>query len=158
MSETENQFPIPSKPANITSILEPLAARLPLRILVVDDTPFNLKVHLSLLRYFGYHAEIATNGREALEMLDRQPFNFIFMDMMMPEMDGLEATRQIRMRQLAGEHKNYQSGIIIVAATSEILANDREICLAAGMDDYLTLPLRPKEVREMIELWGDKLK
>jgi CheY-like chemotaxis protein/HPt (histidine-containing phosphotransfer) domain-containing protein len=99
---------------------------------------------------------VAGNGREALEMLDRQPFDFIFMDVMMPEMDGLEATRLLRRRQMIGGYTNYQSRIIIVAMTAHAMQGDREKCIAAGMDDYLAKPVRPKDVREMLERWGSK--
>jgi two-component system sensor histidine kinase/response regulator len=77
------------------------------------------------------------------------------MDVMMPEMDGLEATRAIRERQKDGAaHPNYQSRIIIVAMTAQAMQGDREKCLAAGMDDYLAKPIRPKDVRAIVERWG----
>jgi len=72
-------------------------------------------------------------------------------------MDGLEATRQIRRRQMSGEQKNFQSRIIICAMTAHAMAGDREKCLAAGMDDYLAKPVRPKDVRDIIEKWGGKI-
>ena len=100
---------------------------------------------------------MAANGREALEAISHEPFDLVFMDVMMPEMDGLEATRQIRRRQMSGEHKNFQSRIIICAMTAHAMAGDREKCLAAGMDDYLAKPVRPKDVRDMIEKWGGKI-
>ena len=77
------------------------------------------------------------------------------MDVMMPEMDGLEATRAIRERQKdGGAHPNYQSRIIIIAMTAQAMQGDREKCLAAGMDDYLSKPILPKDVRAMVERWG----
>jgi CheY-like chemotaxis protein len=100
---------------------------------------------------------VAGNGREALDKLDRQPYDFIFMDVMMPEMDGLEATKLLRKRQMIGGYTNYQSRIIIVAMTAHAMQGDREKCIAAGMDDYLAKPVRPKDVREMIERWGGKI-
>ncbi len=90
-------------------------------------------------------------------LLDRQPFDFIFMDVMMPEMDGLEATRLLRKRQMIGGYKNYQTRIIIVAMTAHAMQGDREKCIAAGMDDYLAKPVRPKDIRDMIERWGGKI-
>jgi CheY-like chemotaxis protein len=90
-------------------------------------------------------------------MLDAKPFDFIFMDVMMPEMDGLEATRLLRRRQMIGEHAHYQSRVIIVAMTAHAMQGDREKCIAAGMDDYLSKPVRPKDVRDMIERWGGKV-
>jgi signal transduction histidine kinase/two-component SAPR family response regulator/HPt (histidine-containing phosphotransfer) domain-containing protein len=134
-----------------------LAAQLPLRILLVDDNAINQKVATRILQQFGYQPEVAGNGREALELIDRQPFDFVFMDVMMPEMDGLEATRLLRKRQMMGGYKNYQSRIVVVAMTAHAMQGDREKCIAAGMDDYLAKPVRPKEVRDMIERWGRSL-
>ena len=135
---------------------QPLAIRLPLRILVVDDNVINQKVSVRLLQQLGYQPTVAGNGREALEALDQQGFDFIFMDVMMPEIDGLEATRQIRERQLSGRHPNYAGRVMIVAMTAHAMQSDRENCLRAGMDDYLAKPVRPKDVRDMIEKWGGK--
>ncbi len=135
----------------------PLAESLPLRILVVDDNAINQKVAVRILQQIGYAPEVAGNGREALDLLDRQPFDFIFMDVMMPEMDGLEATRMLRKRQMGGDHFNYQSRIIICAMTAHAMAGDREKCIAAGMDDYLSKPVRPKDLRDMLERWGGKV-
>jgi signal transduction histidine kinase/HPt (histidine-containing phosphotransfer) domain-containing protein len=143
--------PIETKPG------EMLAAKLPLRILVVDDNEINQKVAVRILQQLGYQAELADNGLAALDSLERKPFDFIFMDLMMPEMDGLEATQILRKRQLTGEHKHYPSPIIIVAMTANAMQGDREKCIAAGMDDYLSKPVRPKDVRGMIEKWGAKI-
>jgi len=143
----------PESPKNEGS----LAEQLPLRILLVDDNAINQKVAVRILQQFGYQPEVAVNGRDALEKLDRQPFDFIFMDVMMPEMDGLEATRLLRKRQMIGGYANYQARIIIVAMTAHAMAGDREKCISAGMDDYLAKPVRPKDVRDMIERWGGKI-
>ena len=134
-----------------------LAAKLPLRILLVDDNAINQKVAVRILQQLGYQPDLAGNGREALEMLDAKPFDFIFMDVMMPEMDGLEATRLLRRRQMIGEHAHYKSRIIIVAMTAHAMQGDREKCIAAGMDDYLSKPVRPKDLRDIIERWGGKV-
>ena len=134
-----------------------LATRLPVRILVVDDNEINQKVAVRILQQLGYQPEVADNGREALSAIEQEPFDFILMDVMMPELDGLEATRIIRKRQMSGEHKNFQSRIIVVAMTAHAMQGDREKCIAAGMDDYLSKPIRPKDVREMIEKWAGKV-
>ena len=134
-----------------------LATRLPVRILVVDDNEINQKVAVRILQQLGYQPEVADNGREALSAIEQEPFDFILMDVMMPELDGLEATRIIRKRQMSGEHKNFQSRIIVVAMTAHAMQGDREKCIAAGMDDYLSKPIRPKDVREMIEKWASKV-
>jgi CheY-like chemotaxis protein len=133
-----------------------MVERLPLRILVADDNAINQKVAVRILQQLGYTPEVVDNGREVLDRLDHEPFDFIFMDVMMPEMDGLEATRLLRKRQMGGDHFNYQSRIIICAMTAHAMAGDREKCIAAGMDDYLSKPVRPKDVRDMLEKWGGK--
>ena len=131
-----------------------LATQLPLRILLVDDNAINQKVAVRILQQIGYKPDVAGNGREALEALDRKPYDFIFMDVMMPEMDGLEATRLLRRRQMIGGHANYEQRIVIVAMTAHAMQGDREKCIAAGMDDYLAKPVRPKDVRDMVERWA----
>jgi signal transduction histidine kinase/HPt (histidine-containing phosphotransfer) domain-containing protein len=134
---------------------QPLTERLPLSILLCDDNAINQKVAAHILQLLGYQPGLAANGREALDALEQKPYNLIFMDVMMPEMDGLEATRVIRERQKAGA-TNYHSSIVIVAMTAQAMQGDREKCLAAGMDDYLAKPIRPKDVRAVIERWGSQ--
>jgi signal transduction histidine kinase/HPt (histidine-containing phosphotransfer) domain-containing protein len=134
---------------------QPLAGRLPLQILLCDDNAINQKVAARILQQLGYQPGLAGNGREALDAIDKKSYNLVFMDVMMPEMDGLEATRAIRERQKAGA-ANYHSSIIIVAMTAQAMDGDREKCLAAGMDDYLAKPIRPKDVRAIVERWGSQ--
>ncbi|MCX6925990.1 MAG: response regulator [Verrucomicrobia bacterium] len=132
-----------------------LTSRLPLRVLLCDDNLVNQKVALRLLQQMGYRADIAANGIEALTALDRQRYDLVFMDVMMPEMDGLEAARLIRERQKqASQYPNYKPPIIIVAMTARAMEGDREKCLVAGMDDYLSKPVRLEDVRAIVERWG----
>jgi len=132
-----------------------LAARLPLRILLCDDNAINQNVAVRLLQQMGYRPDQATNGVEALARIDRQPYDLVFMDVMMPEMDGLEATRQIRERQKnPAQHPNYKLPMIIVAMTARAMQGDREKCIAAGMDDYLAKPVRLEDMRAVVERWG----
>ena len=134
-----------------------LATRLPLRILLCDDNIINQKVALRLLQQMGYRADLAANGVEALAAFDRQPYDMVFMDVMMPEMDGLEATRILRGRQQQqSQYPNCKSSIIIVAMTASAMQGDREKCLAAGMDDYIAKPVRLEGIRAMVERWGAK--
>ena len=146
----------PVKPAPVASKLDPgLASRLPLRVLLCDDNTINQKVSVRLLQQMGYRCDLAANGIEALAALDRQSYDLIFMDVMMPEMDGLEATRSIRERQAQrSQFPNYKSPIIIVAMTANAMQGDREKCLSAGMDDYLAKPVRPEDIRTIVERWG----
>jgi CheY-like chemotaxis protein/HPt (histidine-containing phosphotransfer) domain-containing protein len=141
-------------PAN-TKLDPKMASRLPLKILLCDDNVINQKVAVRLVQQMGYRGDMAANGREALAALDRQPYDLIFMDVMMPEMDGMEATQIIRERQKKqAEFPNYKSSIIIVAMTANAMQGDREKCLAAGMDDYLAKPVRLEDIRTIIERWG----
>lgn len=134
---------------------QPLASRLPLRILVADDNKINQKVAVRLLQQMGYQADVAANGREVLAALDSRPYDLIFMDVLMPEMDGLEATRVIRERQKdTTQFPNYRPPLIIVAMTASAMAGDREKCIDAGMDDYLAKPVRLEDVRRVLERWG----
>jgi len=132
-----------------------LAARLPLRVLLCDDNLINQKVAVRLLQQMGYRAGLAANGIEALDALDRQPYDLVFMDVMMPEMNGLEATRLIRERQRLPERfPHYKSPLVIIAMTASAMPGDREKCLAAGMDDYIAKPVRLEDVRTIIERWA----
>jgi len=114
----------------------PLAQRHPLRILLAEDNLVNQKLALHLLARQGYSAELAHNGAQALAWVERQAFDLVLMDVQMPEMDGLEATRRIVARWPAGQRPR------IVAMTANALQGDRQQCLDAGMDDYLTKPIR----------------
>jgi CheY-like chemotaxis protein len=150
-----------AKPAarrSATSKLDPsLAARLPLRVLLCDDNIINQKVALRLLAQMGYKADVANNGLECLKAMERQTYDLIFMDVQMPEMDGLEATRQIRERQKApSQPGNFPAAIAIVAMTANAMQGDREKCIAAGMDDYVAKPVRPEDIRLVLERWGSR--
>jgi len=133
-----------------------MAQRFPLRILLVDDNAINQKVAVRILQQMGYLPAVASNGREAVEFVARREVDMVLMDVMMPEMDGLEATRLIRQRQAAGD-AGFQSRIVVIAMTAHAMQGDREKCIGAGMDDYLSKPVRPKDVRGMIERWGATL-
>jgi len=149
-----------SKPAAKKSApvkLDPsLARRLPLRVLLCDDNAINQKVALRLLQQMGYQADIAGNGLECLQALERQPYDLIFMDVQMPEMDGYEATRKIRHHQYAQDPSRNSQPPVIIAMTANAMQGDREKCLEAGMDDYLAKPVRPEDIRLVIERWGPR--
>ncbi len=125
-----------------------LAQRLPLRLLLADDNPINQKVGLSVLHKLGYRADLASNGLEVLQALEQKLFDILFLDVQMPEMDGLEAARQICQRWPSEKRP------VIIAMTGNALMGDREKCLAAGMDDYISKPVRVGELQAALERWG----
>jgi two-component system, sensor histidine kinase and response regulator len=118
-------------------------------ILLAEDNPVNQKVTLLQLRNLGHAADVAGNGLAALMALRRRRYALVLMDAQMPEMDGLEATRQIRQAEALGE-PGFEHRVRIVAMTANAMSGDREACLAAGMDDYLAKPVTPGELRDML--------
>lgn len=117
-----------------------LGEELPLRILVAEDNAQNQHLAVLLLQKLGYRADVAGNGLEVLAALGRQHYDLVFMDVDMPEMDGLEATRRIRSRWSEAQRPR------IVAMTASAMQGDREMCLAAGMDDYVAKPIQRAEL------------
>jgi CheY-like chemotaxis protein len=135
------------KPAPERVTLDPeMASRHPLRILLAEDNVVNQKLALRLLSQMGYRADIAANGLEVLQAVKRQPYDVILMDVQMPEMDGLEATRRL-CAELPAEIRPR-----IIAMTANAMQGDREICLEAGMDDYLSKPIRVVELVNALNL------
>ncbi|MGB3204902.1 MAG: response regulator, partial [Crinalium sp.] len=127
---------VKSNRSHAPKINQNLAEELPLRILLAEDNVVNQKVALHILKRMGYEADIANNGLEALAALRRQPYDVVLMDMQMPEMDGLTATRQICQEWSSEERPR------IIAMTANAMQGDRELCLNAGMDDYVSKPIR----------------
>lgn len=120
-----------------------------IRLLVVEDNRINQKVISSILEKFGYKTDTVSNGKEAIEALGTTPYDLVIMDCQMPVMDGYETTKEIRNpKSKVSNHK-----IPVIAMTAHAMNGDREKCLEAGMDDYLTKPIKPREISNLIEKW-----
>ena len=122
----------------------PLGERHPLRILLAEDNPVNQKLAMRLLAQSSYAAELATDGLQAVNAVETGTFDVVLMDVQMPELDGLEATRRIRSRWP-------DRPVWIIAMTANAMAGDREACIAAGMNDYISKPIRPAELMTALE-------
>jgi signal transduction histidine kinase/DNA-binding response OmpR family regulator len=139
------------KPENGSSAMkDALAVKFagaPPRVLVAEDNAVNQKVAVWLLEKLGLRPEVAANGGEVLKMLEMAPYDLIFMDCQMPEMDGYAATREIRRSEKAGRR------VAIVAMTAEAMAGAREPCLASGMDDHITKPVKLEDIFDALQKW-----
>jgi len=129
-------------------------------VLVVDDSPINQKVAAKMLEKMGCRVDVAANGREAVEAVASRPYDLVLMDCQMPEMDGFEATQEIRRWEAKGQEGaasdasgHARGRIPIVAMTANAMAGDRERCLASGMDDYLSKPVQLQDVKAVLERW-----
>jgi two-component system, sensor histidine kinase and response regulator len=135
------------QPAAAVELGPPDRTRQGSRVLVVEDNAANLKVTVRMVERLGYRADVAANGAEAVSILQRLQYDAVLMDCQMPEMDGYDATRLIRAAEAAGRH------VPIIAMTAAALAGDRERCLAAGMDDYISKPVKLHVVAALLERW-----
>jgi CheY-like chemotaxis protein len=115
-------------------------------VLLAEDNAVNQKVGLLLLSKLGFRADVAADGSEALEALNRQHYDIVLMDVQMPEMDGLEATRRILQRSPDRRDRPW-----IIALTANAMPGDREACFAAGMDDYISKPIRNEDLAAALE-------
>jgi GAF domain-containing protein/DNA-binding response OmpR family regulator/HPt (histidine-containing phosphotransfer) domain-containing protein/HAMP domain-containing protein len=132
--------------ARVRVELDPgMARRHPLRLLLAEDNVVNQKLALRLLEQMGYVADVAANGLEVIDAIERQHYDVVLMDVQMPEMDGFEASREITRRWPAGERPR------IVAMTANAMQGDRELCFAAGMDDYVSKPIHVEELVAALE-------
>jgi CheY-like chemotaxis protein len=141
-------FPRPRSASNAdnhSTGSESLVYTQPERVLLAEDNPVNQKVALRMLTRLGYRADLASNGHEVIAAVRRQTYEVILMDVAMPEMDGLEATRRIRSTKSDTERP------WIIALTANAMQGDRELCLAAGMDDYIRKPIKLSELAAALQ-------
>jgi CheY-like chemotaxis protein len=129
-----------AKPAPPAGARQKLAEEHPLKVLLAEDNVTNQRVAQLILGRFGYRADVANNGLEALAALERESYDVVFLDVQMPEMDGLAAARAICTRWPPERRPR------LIAMTANAMAGDREQCLAAGMHDYVTKPVQPLEL------------
>lgn len=135
-----------------------LAEGYPMNVLLCDDNAVNQKVASRMLSQLGYAPDVAASGMEALQAFEQKHYDLVLMDVQMPEMDGLETTAKLRERQKARpEQPGHPLAPVIVAMTASAMPGDRDRCLKAGMDDYLSKPVRPEDLRKVIEKWARQL-
>ena len=125
---------------------ENFSRQYPLHILIAEDNLINQKIAMKILTKLGYQPKVANNGREALEMAEQEHYDIILMDVQMPEMDGLEATRMIR--------SSLEVQPVIMAMTANVMQGDRDLCMQAGMDDYISKPINLDELLSHLEKWS----
>jgi signal transduction histidine kinase/DNA-binding response OmpR family regulator/L-asparagine transporter-like permease len=153
-STAEYAFAIPAGPVAAPISPEPNSKVENVRILLAEDNSINQRVALGQLRKLNYTANAVADGLEVLRSLELISYSIIFMDCQMPEMDGYDATRAIRKREQGlGQPCPWKSPVYIIAMTANALKDDREKCLAVGMDDYLSKPVRASELQAALERW-----
>jgi len=148
-SKENESEPLSTVPHDVTRSTYPISTFEPVRILVVEDNPVNQEVALSMLTKMGCKADAVANGQEALDTLSIMSYDLVLMDVQMPEMDGIEATRRIR---------DSRSGVLnhevpVIALTAHAMARDRDRCLQAGMDGYISKPIIPNRLAREIAKW-----
>ncbi len=145
---TMTDQPVDRKPKH--PVTPEFANEFPIKILVAEDDQINQHLAVKMLNKLGYHPDIVTTGKEALEIVSEKQYDVILMDGLMPEMDGFEATKMIRLC--------LETQPIIIALTASTMYGDKEKCLQAGMDDYLSKPIDINHLAAIIEKWATKTK
>ena len=146
-AEEDNQETARKSTVHFTGKMSPdFAKQFPLKILIAEDDDMNQQMALMLLKRLGYEADCAANGKEVLEIVSEKKYDVILMDVQMPEMDGLEATRMIRLC--------LSDQPVIIAMTANAMDGDRDACLKAGMEDYLSKPVNVDDLMKKLEIWA----
>jgi CheY-like chemotaxis protein len=144
--QQQREKEVPSRPIHMVA-----AKKGKLRLLLAEDNQTNQKVILRMLKKIGYTADVAANGKEVLEALSIRTYDLILMDIQMPEMDGLEASRIIRSK------REKRASPWIIAITAYAMNGDRERCIKAGMDNYISKPVQMDELKSVLHIYEDKL-
>ena len=138
--------PVINREISADNLADDFATQYPLRILIAEDNLINQKIATKILTKLGYQPSLANNGKEALETVSNEHYDVILMDVQMPEMDGLEATRMIR--------TCLEIQPVIIAMTANVMQGDKDDCIQAGMDDYMSKPIDMKELLSQLEKWA----
>ena len=149
----ESEKPSMNKRLKAFQISDSLAEKYPMKILIAEDNVVNQKVAQRSLERMGYRPDLVANGYEAVEVMRKIPYDLIFMDLLMPEMDGLTASKIIR--EECGNSAGYPK---IIAMTANAMKEDKDKCLSAGLDDFISKPIRMEELQSMIQNWGEIIK
>ncbi|MBI4752419.1 MAG: response regulator [Acidobacteria bacterium] len=144
ITHLRSEFPPQPKPIGITSLIE--------KVLVVEDNRLNQKVIVSLLKKLGIEADVANNGQEALDAIQHDSYQLIFMDCQMPVMDGFTATREIRRKETGSQH------LPIIAVTANAMPEDEQACYEAGMDGVITKPFTPEKLKDAVDAWSQMVR
>jgi CheY-like chemotaxis protein len=151
LAAMDTPAPEPREPRPAPSSFDrTLAQRLPLRLLLADDNIVNQRVCHAVLNRLGYQVKIVGTGVEVLEALDSAPYDIIFLDVQMPEMDGYETARRVRARWAENDAERPR----MIALTANAMPGDRDLCLSAGMDDYISKPMQIQILQTTLERWG----
>jgi len=142
---------MPEKQSPQSTTVQKIAEEFPLSILIAEDNAINQKLAVRLLQQLGYSADLAQNGKEVLQMVEKKNYDIIFMDIHMPEMDGFEATRELVRRY------NAQVRPKIIAMTADAMSGDKEKCIDVGMDDYISKPVRLEGLQAMLKMYGEMI-
>jgi PAS domain S-box-containing protein len=152
LEDHDIEKPENTSPADTSADNQNIAREYPMKILLAEDNLINQKLAERVLEIFGYRVDLAENGQQAFDMMAKNSYDLILMDVMMPDVDGIEATRRIR------SELNEKQQPVIIAVTANALKGDKELCIGAGMNDYISKPINTQELRDLLVMYGDGIR